>query len=153
MCRKTGTAGDSRARQIKKDECHVFSHLGIHIYVYINIYICVYVYGRKVDVKLSRKQKELMRRGIRGRQKDMRTVFKSYYIVASKWPDVTQNKNLFFIKESDITHISQRNLSTQTDQILVLALHWVICMAFDRPMAKPLGVSDPLSGKRVSGGD
>lgn len=94
-----------------------------------------------------------MGRGIRERQKDMRSVFKSYYTVASKWPDVTQNKNLFFIKELDITHIPQRNLSTQTDLILVLALHWIICMAFNKPLAKPLGVSDPSSGKRVSGGD
>lgn len=64
----------------KKDECHVLSHLGIHIYVHINIYIlmCVCVYGMKVDGKLSRKQKELMGRGIRGRQKDMRSGFKSY---------------------------------------------------------------------------
>lgn len=94
-----------------------------------------------------------MGRGIRERQKDMRSVFKSYYIVASKRPDVTQNKNLFFIKELDITHIPQRNLSTQTDLILDLALHWIICMAFNKPLAKPLGVSDPSSGKRVSGGD
>lgn len=64
----------------KKDKCHVFSHLGIHVYVHINIYIlmCVYVCGMKVDGKLSRKQEELMGRGIRGRQRDMRSGFKCY---------------------------------------------------------------------------